>query len=62
MDGEKPGPQRRPTLAVQLLSHHVVRPMYDATGQENTSLTRMVSALSVVIGRGGGSDMKMVKG
>jgi len=77
MDGKKPGPQRNPsldirellfrdstrlTLAVQLLSHHVVRPMYDATNQENTSLTRTVSALPVIIGRGVGNDGQHMSG
>jgi hypothetical protein len=36
--------------------------MYDATNQENTSLTRTVSALSVVIGRGIGNDGQHMSG
>ena len=47
---------------MQLLSHHAVRPMYDATNQENTSLTRTVSALPVIIGRGVGNDGQHMSG
>ena len=47
---------------MQLLSYHVVRPMYDATNQENTSLTRTVSALPVVIGRDVGNDGQHMSG
>ena len=52
----------RPTLTVQLLSYRVVRSMYDATNQENTSLTRTVSALPVVIGRDVGNDEQHMSG
>jgi hypothetical protein len=42
--------------------HHVVRPMYDATNQENTSLTRTVLALLVIIGCGIGNDGQHMSG